>query len=482
MESKCTIWKDEQRKNEWKREHKHFTDFVESDCAACEVVGNVFILSITIIGVSTILLFGILVINDLKERAILNGVEQTFMVIDYRASRAILGDSPIQIVDMNLEGGALSVIENGTGRESYVTIRNTNDTFNLTMQMGKVAYRLGERDVAYEGGGVWSKYPDGSVMLSPPEFNYQGVTLTLPEINISGNDFQGGRGVISILFKKDSLDVLYPTNSPNMSNPINYTVGGKIYMNITSDYYDAWADYARRLIYTKVETFPDDRKAAIELRVVPNWLGMSVPIIDPVRARGIPRIKEPLKNFSFRIYSSNSFNNFDWDIRQKIGNRQIIFHIFKNQLTVGYSEDGKDGETWGTVTYPIQTDVIGDYIDVNLLDNDTYLIYSNQNVGSTNSQFCQPFGSKISGINNPDYSWDNLVINDTNGNKTQSVYNVTQHYISKIVEEGELSLYQCSPAGKHDPDSPSTMIIDYDVTGDITYLHVTDNRVKVNID
>lgn len=475
MESKTKKdWK------EWKDGYEHFLNFLRSDSADSEIIGDVIILSITVIAVLSILVYSLPMIGDLKSNTVLKNAEQAFMVVDSRASRAVFGDSGMQTIDVNLNGGSLSVMPNGTGRESYVAIKSNNNTFEMVIPMGKLLYKLGNREVAYEGGGVWSKYPSGSVMLSPPEFHYSGVTLTLPEVNITGSDSQGGKGVVTVNIGKGVTDILFPLGG-NRSNPLNYSIVGKIYINITSDYYDAWAEYARSLSYTRVVANRINKTAEIELTIIPNTFGMPTSISNPISMRGVPKHKKPLKNFSFEIYSFYNFREFDWDIRAKSKNKELIFHIFKNTLNIGYKQSGKDGETWGTVVYPIQTDEIGDYIDIDLLSNTTSITYSNQNVGSDNAKNCQPFGSKISGISNPDFSWDDLIINTTNQNKTQSLYNVTQHYISMLAQDGEINLYQCSPANKHDPEHPSTVTIDYDAEGDITFLYVTDNRVKIGI-
>ncbi|MDO9098106.1 MAG: hypothetical protein Q7U60_08295, partial [Candidatus Methanoperedens sp.] len=130
---------------------------LKSEKAEAEVIGHVIILGITILGVSMIALYGIPAIYSLQDMANVKSVEQAFTVLDSRASRAILGESPLQITNINLGGGTLTVETNSTGTKSYMVIKSKNDTFNVTIPMGKIKYQLGDRIVAYEGGGVWSK-------------------------------------------------------------------------------------------------------------------------------------------------------------------------------------------------------------------------------------------------------------------------------------------------------------------------------------
>ena len=47
-------------------------------------------------------------------------------------------------------------------------------------------------------------------------------------------------------------------------NPVNGTNNGKLNVNITSDYYKSWADYARTLSYTNVSVNDKNKTAIIE--------------------------------------------------------------------------------------------------------------------------------------------------------------------------------------------------------------------------
>ncbi len=78
-------------------------------------------------------------------------------------------------------------------------------------------------------------------MLSPPDFNYNGITLTLPVMRINGKasmSASGGTGVI-IGVKSTEPTNVYP--SPSYCNPV--PANHFINISIKSDYYRAWADY-----------------------------------------------------------------------------------------------------------------------------------------------------------------------------------------------------------------------------------------------
>jgi len=465
-----------------------------SEKAEAELVGHVIILGITILGVSMISLYGIPAIFSLQDMANVKNVEQTFTVLDSQASRAVIGESPLQITNINLGGGSLTVEPNSTSSQSYIAVNST--IFNVTIPMGKIKYQLGDRIVAYEGGGVWSKYPSAAVMLSRPEFHYNGVTLTLPVFNISGNASTGGRGTVSVSVKKSATKVLFPNTScpgcVNRTNPVNFTQVGKVYVTIKSDFYDAWADHIGTMSSAKVVSRDKTNSTArIELTVYPAYIGRSESsIAEPIEFRGLdPSDDTPLNNFSFKIHTDQT--SLDWDIRAASVNKKLIFWLDGKakdpgdelSVYVGYWQQGysKPAETWKSdQKFTVQSDRFA-YVD--LLNKSINLTYQQETVGSKGASSCTPFSEKIGGgsdFNDTGFSWTDRIVNEIPPYNKQSLYNVTQHYVQKMAQDGDISFNQCAPGGG-DIDPISTMFIDYYAPGGLTYLHITDNKADIGI-
>jgi hypothetical protein len=358
--------------------------------------------------------------------------------------------------------------------------------YNVTIPMGKIIYQLGDRTIAYEGNGVWSKYPSGSVMLSPPDFHYDGITLTLPVINISGSASVGGRGTAAVSFKKKSTPLVqYP--KPNWTNPINYNAGDKVYMNITSDFYDAWADYARSLSYTKVSENKTTHTTSIEFTVAPVTLERNSSITNPIVFRWLnPGDSTPLDNFSFRIYGTPSLTNLNWQMSTQSGTKTLVIQLDQYssgwiEIRVGYQDIsiGKpNAELWiNSSAFPINTTAIPNYADIDLLnsiyltytDHDT--LYNDYGVPSSGNACGLSIGSSL---DTPAYSW--LPGKVINAWSQQSLYNVTQHYFQLMMQD--VPLNHCLESGNIDYVN-STMHVNY--TGNLSYLYVTDNRGDVGI-
>jgi len=460
--------------------------FLGSERAASEVIGHVIVLGLTLTGISIISLVGVPAIFDLQDMANVRNAEQAFTVMDSRVSAVVLGNSPLQFLDVNLRGGTISVEPNGTGKESYIQVNIANGSGNqyITVPMGTIKYRLGERIVAYEGGGVWSKYPSGgSVMLSPPEFHYNGVTMTLPVINVSGTGSIGGTGSARLKFVKGQNPVLiYPDASkPNRTNPVG-SAGG-VYVNITSEFYDAWADYAKNLGYTVVSEDGANRTVSIKLTVVPSTLGKNTTLTNPVTFRGLNGSDEtPLESWSFRLEDVDS--NFNWQLTATLEGKTLIFYLKKSggqgdnlDLTIGYKDmdlgypESDSAEIWTKEKAFLVTDSTA---IVDLLNQSIFMEYNAKGVGVNNAG-CNRIDNDD--FNSTQFTW-------SVGN-TQSLYNITQHYIWKMTQVGDVSFKGCIPSkgnGEQGPDpGTSTMLINYTSTGALSYLHISDNRADVTI-
>jgi hypothetical protein len=181
----------------------------------------------------------------------------------------------VQKTDINLGGGVLSVVPNSS-EKSYVLIELKNGTSiqnSISLDMGKIVYRLGDRELGYEGGGVWSKYPSGSVMVSPPEVHYNGMTLTLPVVNVSGKYAIGGKGKASISVQRNSdIKIIYPTK--DWTNPISLDVD-RIVITIYSSYYDAWEDFFKSMTFAQVSSNDSEKKVTVTLETPPVFTNFS---------------------------------------------------------------------------------------------------------------------------------------------------------------------------------------------------------------
>jgi hypothetical protein len=434
---------------------------LSSETAASEVIGHLLILFITILGVGMIALYGVPAIYSLEDMANSKNTEQAFTVLDSRASRVTLGESPLQITNINLGGGTMTVEPNSPSNPSYMVVNSSS--FNVTIPMGRVKYTLGDRIVAYEGGGVWAQYPGGgTVMLSPPEIHYNGWTLTLPVINVSGSASVGGKGTAVVSFKKVATIIQYPNASiAGRTNPVNGSDIGKVNVNITSDYYKAWADYARTLSYTNISVNDTGKTAIIELEVISPMGTFSLPGQIVIRNLNTSN-PTPLNNFSVNLFSTSSAGlvPLEWEIEAKNGNRTLEIKVEKEdtnfEIKIKYDSPSGEEEWKGCL-------LCGDVsnwpnsINVDFLNKSMNLSYDSGDACPT---------------------WFPLTCIKTSPATNYSLYDLMQHYILLM---GSDITFTTDDHDKVDY-SKSQFTLYYDPgPGALTYLHITENRADVGI-
>ncbi|MBN2489077.1 MAG: hypothetical protein JXA98_08620 [Methanosarcinaceae archaeon] len=480
-------------------------DLFESESAVSSVIGTILIFGLAILSISTILLYSLPTLYEMEDAAQAQKVEQAFTVLDSRTSKVALGESPIQTTYVSLMGGSINVNgdEEGYNESKLVIItvdigaswystfkeqryrwRGWDDYVDqvgmseFNVSMGTVMYSKDDRIIAYEGGGVWSKYPTGrAVMISPPEFHYNGETLTLPIMKINGNSSVSGTADVGITFSSNNMpSVLYPntTLDINRTNPV---VSDKIIIYIQSEFYDAWAEYVNTKTYASATVDDANKTAVIELEVTPPQ-GTSL-LTDSFKVGALNQSSsEPIYNFSFDLEAAftKGLNPSKYDIFASSGTKTLTYELQKKggpdvlDLVVTYEDTaaGSDYiEHWtGIDVFPIFGSKTDAYSILDFLDDTFMMRYDPEGDGA-----------------DPDYSWaptssisipPDYVITD--GNTTFSLNDLTQHYMKLLTSDESVVFY--INGGAQDPVDydESTITLIYDGTpGAITYMHITRN-------
>ncbi len=479
--------------------------------AVSSVVGIVIILAITLLSIAIILLYTTPAINNLENMAEAQKIEQAFTVFDSRASKASLGESPLQITGINQMGGTLEVMgdslaynesqimivilssssswyneyyNNHTSWNSWKKYKTKPDFsgYNSTIPMGKIRYTSGDRIIAYEGGGVWSKYENGgTVMISPPEFHYNIQTLTLPVMKISGNTSVSGTTDTSIKVSSSNKPVILFPNvnlNNNFTNPLK---ADEIIIYINSEFYEGWAKYAETLTGTSVALDHENQTAILQLSTLPPMgtfpLSNSFKIIKLNASN-----PEPMYNFSFYFEDedgeASNFNSVETYVTATSGTKTLYYEIKKNVIdTIEYSDtsvspDKEIWDTYGGNYFPIYEDPL----DLKMA-NSTFDLLS------------RTYMLEYDDSDRTEYSWDqksqttmlpNVTISDGD---TQSLYNVTNHYMKLLAQDGVIACSWEQKKNNKILEDQSHYTLIYDSGGGIiTYLHITSNELRADLD
>lgn len=238
-----------------------------SDGAVSEIVGMVMILSITILAIGLIMLFGVPMIESGKNRAKMDVVENSFLSLQNDIEEVVRG--PIWIVappnvkeeklvgpsretEFKLMGGTLSVLPNRTLSNktivSCVPVNCSTNGSNFTIVIPKsdITYVVDNHEImAYENGAIIRQYDDGEpLMVSDPLISIysngsNGTVISIHAISINGTlSSIGGDGNAWMETRIDNYSQIVESsvNIPNV-NQVNISIHS-IYPEVWRKFFD----------------------------------------------------------------------------------------------------------------------------------------------------------------------------------------------------------------------------------------------------
>ena len=262
-----------------------------SDRGVSSPVGIVLILGITIASVAVLFGVGGTVVSDTRADAERSQMENSMSGFSSKASLVGLGEASDQRFSLGRASEGQVDIREDAGRVTVYVERPDGTTDHIgTTSMGAVIYRSGEREIAYQGGGVWERQNDFSRMISPPEFHYRAETLTFPILNVTGSGSATGdvRGTVRA---GGTSRQLYPNTDEN-TDFINPLTDGTVYVEVESEYCRGWESFFEARSQGLVEgTCGEDSTVTVALEssldpIFGNIVTAGNIEIDPEKNRG----------------------------------------------------------------------------------------------------------------------------------------------------------------------------------------------------
>ncbi|MFC3479016.1 DUF7289 family protein [Halobacterium litoreum] len=437
-----------------------------------ETIGLVLLLAISVIGVAVVVAAAGTALDSAEHAASVERAEQSLSVFDARAAMVALGRSDGQSVSLSGASGGSYEVRPDAGRMTLVREDENGTQIGdpiVNATLGSVVYENGDATVAYQGGGVWQSPGEGqgSTLVSPPEFNYQGATLTLPLIRVTGGESSAAGAPRARVSQADVRNAKFPTE--NRSNPLS---GGTVVVRVHSEYYRGWAQYFRQRTAGNVSVYPDEKRVDLEL-IARGSGGLYSLDETPIELRGLSD-GQPIRELSFTMYpnKASSFNDLHWALVADDGGSDR----FEVEIDGGNPCKGK--QPLVSVTY----------------DNGSAVHeWENTSAWATSgSSFTYACGGKngkeptlffdLTGETNVTYQ------GGTSPLANDSVGYVVNNYLAEMGPNVELEV---TSKGKNRPPGnsastdldASTVDVQYNSSGArvVTFLHVTENAVNVSV-
>ncbi|NHX36227.1 MULTISPECIES: DUF7289 family protein [Halolamina] len=497
----------------------------DTDRAVSSVVGVVLLLGITILGTGVVVGLGSQAFADAERGATVSQAGHSLTQFDSKAAIVALGESSSQRVDLGPSGNGEFVTDGDAGWLRIVHQNATGSGQNETIynaSLGSVSYRNDDVVIGYQGGGVWERRDNGSVMRSPPEFNYRGATLTLPVMRVTSDSRASGPTTALVTRQNDSRQV-FPNASASdadenwsdegapygdntaYENPVT---SGNVTVTVKSQFYQAWAEYFRTRTTGEVSVDHDRNRASVELVTVASIGEFTLNDVisnDRLTARGqAPGHSLTDFNVTFQTESQGSgFNNYDGGFYLESDQHQFeylvhvpsggnpdhleLYMFYRNTETNEqhvWANKSVDADT-GPVRIEESNGASRLVVDLTAGDatNGLNLTYQDASPDGTELDWNQPFATDIDFNHTADGEPRTFVENDS-----ATTYLLTRHYVAKLGDEFTVNAHGTtggSGGGVHLDHAASKGVLDYDPGAGgtyITYLHVTENEIQVELD
>lgn len=488
------------------------------DFALSEIFGYVLLMGIVLAGIVFIVVFATPTVNSTKDNAQFTSVEQAFTTMDSRISKARFSTSIFQETPFQLNGGVVTV--DGSDANSWIEIYK-RDAAGQTLihprvTLGTIKCKIGDREVAYQDGGVWEKYPDGgSVMISPPDFEYNGETLTLPIMSIQGSESVGTGSSSTVLIDSKSLDTgsqyrIYPASAANLQNPVE--AGKNIIVWIKTDYPQAWRDFIVERTQGKADIIQDPYDPHGE--IVEANLTTGRPLQNGAVITGMDtRLMEtdndydPVTKFELDLRMRNPGNDYFITLHPEmpadpcleIEATRNTGGPGKNDLVIVYKYTDTTG---GHDIHEVFSRTLNDVFDegkmgnISLLRTDITLRAGDEN-GDGDLLDHDDILTPTSTWGSDEYNYDTLGTfagisdpKDVNPGETKTLRDVTEHYLRLMATHYPTTGPKYEAYGNekgnsqqkiHYSTTDSTFWLQYDSKQDLKYLYVTHGVIAVNL-
>lgn len=486
---------------------------VRDRTAQTSPIAVVLLLAITVAGTTTVVTLGGQAIEETKQESRLSRAEHTMTLFDSRVAITALGDAQTQEVSLGGSGGGQYVVNDDAGW-MRVTHKNFSDSDTDTVlyneTLGNIEYRDGDTTIAYEGGGVWRSQDNGTSMVSPPEFHYRGATLTLPVVRVAGNGAASGNVNAEVQTTQQARRIYpnesttYPSLSTTYDNPVS---NGTVAVTVHSDHYKGWASFFRTRTEGNVTVDDSNKTVSVELETLGLVGAFQMPNEDTsLDVRGMAN-GHNVTSFEITLANDQHLQNMEWGMYYDGEQQDLELHVQADEkcddddydgtmdITLYYAnESGKyhgwqakgiDPDSSSLVSIDCSQDPTE--IQVNFTSNDdlTYGDIPQQSVGNSNKWHFGPEikdGDAYSSVTFDEHTVDaGQTFTDDD---EESMGFLVNHYFSLIAPEFELTVTD-GPGNSQSVDesgSRGELVYDQAEGGQfITFLHITENEVEVEV-
>lgn len=234
-----------------------------------ELVGLVLLLGIAILGTATLVGFGAILLQEGQQEIEMQNAENTMSKAASEVGLVGFGNTNSQTVALPSSGSGDYQVVSDVGRIRVEVVNRTGTEEILNVSLGRIEYTNGNKGVSMEAGGVWRREGNYGKMVSPPQFQYRGNTLTLSAVSVTGDGELNREMRMSQVGETE-------VKSASEANPVR---DRNIDVYVTSKYYRGWGEYFESRLNAKVEYFHNNDTVLAPLRPPPEPISVDSAVV-----------------------------------------------------------------------------------------------------------------------------------------------------------------------------------------------------------
>ena len=237
-------------------------DLIISETAVSEALGFILTLGILLMASGIVYFGGISILQNSMDASHFQEMEESFMLLGQNMNEVAYERAPIRTTELKIVQGSMSIQHDSHMR---VVVNGTS----VTYRMGSMEYYLDNQVIAYENGGIWTKYQNGDTIIrSKPNINHANIT-TIPIVELLGTYSKGGEGTVRIRATHSDSSSIYFINSTGYDATII----------ITSNYYKGWESYLEDDVGAK-DIVVDDSNRTVTANLTASYIYIDANRLD----------------------------------------------------------------------------------------------------------------------------------------------------------------------------------------------------------
>jgi hypothetical protein len=322
------------------------------DSGASETFGFIVLITISIGIASSIVVLGSGPIDDFVSDADQAKSQNSFSKFGSSANQtALSGEYSSTSVNLGLQKSGDDSLEVNNDSSIKIEIEDETGTRNeiVNEKIGNVQYENGDSTITYENGGVWKGTGKYAEVISPPEFDYNNRTLTLPLITSDQKNTLTG----------DSVYISQQSRSFDSEQIV--VDNDTVVVTIQSPIYRGWGKYFERNIEGNTETKYYDNSNTVEIK-----LGLEAPTKDTyetaITGMGGVHVDGKITGPVRSTGEIDGKSNIDGEVKENIDTE---FEHINNTISEEISDAEKNGTEMNSASGTISS---GKYYADNNLD------------------------------------------------------------------------------------------------------------------